>query len=115
MSIKKNTSNDGKTIFLSISGRFDYKIIKDFRESFSNDKDQEGMTYFINLNDVSYMDSSALGILLVLRQHANNNKGKVTIDRPSEQVSQVLKVANFEKLFTINDANEKSSYLELAQ
>ena len=115
MSIKKDTSNDGKTVFLNITGRFDYKIAREFRNSYNDAKGQAGTTYFINLRDVSHIDSSALGILLLLREHAKNTKGRVILNHPSEQARQILKVAQFEKLFTINDTNTKPDYLKLVQ
>ena len=54
------------------------------------------------------MDSSALGMLLLLREHAKCRGGSVFIERPSEQVDSILKVANFEQLFTINYSNLSS-------
>jgi len=107
MSVKQNISNDGKIMHLSITGRFDYKITKEFRDSYTRAARHKGVTYYINLNNASYIDSSALGILLLLRECAKHNDGRVIIEQPSEQVSQVLKVANFERLFTINQTRSK--------
>jgi anti-anti-sigma factor len=107
MSVKQNMSNDGKVMHLSVTGRFDYKITKEFRNSYNNTAMHKGITYYINLNNTSYIDSSALGILLLLRECAKHNDGRVIIEQPSEQVNQALKVANFEKLFTINQTRSK--------
>lgn len=107
MSVKQNISNDGKIMHLSITGRFDYKITKEFRDSYTRAARHKGVTYYINLNNASYIDSSALGILLLLRECAKHNDGRVIIEQPSEQVSQILKVANFERLFTINQTRSK--------
>ncbi|MFV9615167.1 MAG: STAS domain-containing protein [Gammaproteobacteria bacterium] len=107
MSVKQNISDDGKIMHLSITGRFDYKITKEFRDSYTRAARHKGVTYYINLNNASYIDSSALGILLLLRECAKHNDGRVIIEQPSEQVSQVLKVANFERLFTINQTRSK--------
>jgi len=35
MSVKQNMSHDGKIMHLSVSGRFDYKITKEFRNSYN--------------------------------------------------------------------------------
>ena len=107
MSVSQNISNDGKIIHLSVTGRFDYKITREFRDSYSKAARHKGVTYYVNLNKTSYIDSSALGILLLLRECAKDNGGKVIIEQPGEQVNQVLKVANFEKLFTINQTRSK--------
>ena len=47
------------------------------------------------------MDSSALGMLLILRERAAEMKVEVTLTNPRETVRQVLGVANFHKLFKI--------------
>ena len=60
------------------------------------------MSYYVDLSDASYMDSSALGMLLLLREHAKSRGGSVFIERPSKQIDNILKVANFEQLFTFN-------------
>ncbi len=107
MSVKQTMSNDGKIMHISVTGRFDYKITKEFRESYNTAAKHKGVTYYVNLNDTSYIDSSALGILLLLRERAKNNDGRVILEQPGEQVNQTLKVANFEKLFTINQTRSK--------
>lgn len=105
MSVSQEVSNDGKKVLISISGRFDYKVSQEFRDTYRQIPGQEGVAYYVNLSEATYMDSSALGMLLLLREHAKCRGGSVFIDRPSEQVDSILKVANFEQLFTINYTN----------
>ncbi len=108
MSVNQEMSSDGKKIHINISGRFDYKVSQEFRDTYRQVPGQEGVAYYVNLSDASYMDSSALGMLLLLREHAKCRGGAVFIERPSEQVDSILKVANFEQLFTINYSNPVS-------
>lgn len=107
MPVKQTISNDGKIMHLSVSGRFDYKISREFRDAYKQDADPKCITYYVNLNDTSYLDSSALGILLLLREYAKNNDSRVIIEEPGELVSHILQVANFGKLFTINQTRSK--------
>ena len=108
MSVSQEMSSDGKEIHINISGRFDYKVSQEFRDTYRQVPGQEGVAYYVNLSAASYMDSSALGMLLLLREHAKCRGGSVFIERPSEQVDSILKVANFEQLFTINYSNPAS-------
>lgn len=101
MSVSQVVSTDGKKIHINIAGRFDYKVSQDFRDSYRQVPGQDGVSYYINLSAANYMDSSALGMLLLLREHAKCHSGKVFIERPSKQIDNILKVANFEQLFTI--------------
>lgn len=102
MSVLQQVSNDGKKVSINITDRFDYKVSQEFRDSYRKIPGQDGMSYYIDLSEANYMDSSALGMLLLLREHAKCNGGTVFIERPSKQIENILKVANFEQLFTIN-------------
>lgn len=55
----------------------------------------------VDLSESDHMDSSALGIILLLNEHAEKLAGNVVIERPSETILKILKIANFDKLFTI--------------
>jgi anti-anti-sigma regulatory factor len=46
------------------------------------------------------MDSSAMGMLLQLRDHSKRGNG-VSLTNPNEGVSEILRIANFDKLFKI--------------
>lgn len=107
MQVKQHISDDGKIMHLYVRGRFDYKITREFRDSYIKTARHKGITYYVNLIDSSYIDSSALGILLLLREYAKHNGGRVIIEQPGKQVDQLLKVANFDKLFTINKTRSK--------
>lgn len=102
MSVSQVVSTDGKKVSINISGRFDYKVSQDFRDSYRQVPGQDGVSYHIDLSDASYMDSSALGMLLLLREHAKCHEGTVYLESPSKQIDGILKVANFEQLFVIN-------------
>ena len=104
MSVTQEVSSDGKKVQINITGRFDYKVSQAFRDSYRRVPGQECITFYVDLSNANYMDSSALGMLLLLREHAKCRGGSVFIERPSKQIDNILKVANFEQLFTINYA-----------
>ena len=52
--------------------------------------------------DVEYVDSSALGMLLMLRERANSAKLGLVLANPRGMVRQALDIAHFEKLFVIS-------------
>ena len=57
------------------------------------------MEYVVDLSDTEYLDSSALGMLLLLREHAGGESSKIEISQASDEVRKILDVANFGKLF----------------
>jgi len=102
MSVSQRISEDGKKVQISVKGQFNYKVSEKFRAAYRHLPELKGVAYYINLSDASYMDSAALGMLLMLREHAKCRGGAVIIEQPSAQINKILKVANFEQLFTIN-------------
>lgn len=88
------------TATLVLKGRFDYACQQEFRECFV--RYPKGSGYIIDLRDVNYIDSSALGMLLLLRDYAGGDNSKVTIKGASEFVTSALKMARFERLFALS-------------
>ncbi len=93
---------DGNVGALILSGRFDFNSHRAFKDSYSGFlSDAELKTLEIDLANVSYIDSSALGMLLMLRERSDSVGKKVVLRNPNEVVVQILDIANFNKLFPI--------------
>jgi anti-anti-sigma factor len=100
MQIHSSLSADGREVTIAIEGRFDHTVQHDFRNAY---RYQDGWPerYRIILTRADYMDSSALGMLLLLRDHAQTGNADVVIVEPSEQIMKILETAHFNQLFTI--------------
>lgn len=96
--ISSNTVGDTTTI--SIVGEFCFDVNKAFRDAYKTKPDTHQFT--INLSGVSRMDSAALGMLIQLREFTKNKSG-VVLSKPSTEVSQILQIANFQSLFSIEN------------
>jgi len=57
--------------------------------------------YIVDLKDATYLDSSALGMLLLLRDHAGGETAHVRIVNCNPDVRKILTISNFEQLFNI--------------
>lgn len=99
MSIAISTSDDGSQITIAVSGRFDFSLHRHFRNAYAGRP--SGTAYCVDLNGVEYMDSSALGMLLLLRDHAGGERSRVVPLRPQPRVRRIPGVANFDKLFQL--------------
>lgn len=95
---------DKKTecLTIQVKGRFDYSCHKMFKEAFTGVV-SEVKEYKINLADVTYLDSSALGMLLLLRDHAGAEKAQIRLVHVNGAVIDILKIANFHRLFDITE------------
>lgn len=89
-------AREGNRWRIDVSGRFDFSCRGDFRAAYSGAP--TGTSFLIDMNEVEYVDSAALGMLLLLRDHAGD-ASRVSITGASGQPEQVLKIANFHRLF----------------
>ena len=94
---------DKKTGCLGIlvKGRFDYSCHKQFKQAFVSESAVK--LYEVNLSKVTYLDSSALGMLLLLRDHASLDNAKIRLVNVNNTVIDILKIANFHRLFDITE------------
>ncbi len=100
MGVTSQMSADGSELVIGISGRFDFSAHHDFRQAY----EQAGAgaeRYVLDFNHTEYLDSSALGMLLLLREFAGGAEADVRIVNCGEGVLKILTTANFQKLFTI--------------
>ncbi len=100
MAVTTQISNDEKTITIKVDGRFDFTHQKEFREAYKN-QHTPGLLFQVELSATEYMDSSALGMLLLLKEHADNFNSKVILKQPSEGIKKILDMANFSQQFDI--------------
>ncbi len=100
MAIMTTVSENGEKVTISIIGKFDFQLYDEFRSAYT-ETDGSGMIYEVDLSGAEYLDSSALGMLLLLREHAGGELSKIDITHASDDVRKVLDVANFGKLFNI--------------
>ena len=100
MGIRSSVSGSAATI--TLVGRFDFSLHGDFRETYDLLLvDSEIDAVAVNLAGVEYIDSSALGMLLMLRERAQETGKSLTLCKPSSHVSHLLEIVSFSKLFTI--------------
>ena len=92
----------GSTVEILVDGRFDYNLHQAFRDAYENKSaDSE---FVVDLGGTEYMDSSALGMLLVLREFAGGSDGNVSLVNCGTELRSLLAIANYDDLFSINDA-----------
>jgi len=99
MSVSNHIENDGDNVTLVIKGRFDFNDHTEFREAYR--KCDPKAAYTLDMSEAEYMDSSALGMLLLLREHAGGDNAKIKVIGCKPETKKILAIANFQKLFDI--------------
>jgi anti-anti-sigma factor len=100
MAVNTRQGPDGETVTIAITGRFDFGQQAEFRRAYEKDAGP-GKSVVIDLSKVDYVDSSALGMMLVLREHMGNDGSKIRIINCRPEIRSILSISNFEKLFTL--------------
>jgi anti-anti-sigma factor len=90
--------NDLRTV-IKIHGRFDFSCHSAFRAAYTSAP--TGVEYVIDFEEASYMDSAALGMLLLLREHVQQQGGHISLTNCRGQTYDILQIANFHRLFKI--------------
>jgi anti-anti-sigma factor len=91
---------------IGMYGRFDFQMHREFKEAYTPLLDNpEVREIEIEMSKVDYLDSSALGMLMLLNERAKALGKPVSLLNASGVVSQVLGVANFSKIFNIRQVS----------
>ena len=101
MSVSAKLDQDQHKLTIAIEGRFDFSAHKDFRDCYE-ELDNQPQHYEVDMGSANYIDSSALGMLLLLRDHAGGDQAEVQIVNCSPDVKKILTISSFDQLFTIH-------------
>ena len=100
MAITSLPSSDGQELTILIQGRFDFGAHQEFRNAYER-VNSTPQRYVVDLKDTTYLDSSALGMLLLLRDHAGGDSAQIRLLNCNPDVRKILAISNFEQLFQI--------------
>lgn len=101
MSITAKSSADGAELTIEVEGRFDFGAHIDFRKAYET-RGTKPRKITVDMQRASYLDSSALGMLLLLRDYAGGDSAQVSISHCSPEVKNILTVSNFDQLFKLD-------------
>ncbi len=99
MGITSRSSIDGRELTIYVEGRFDFGVHQAFRNAYE-DVLVQPKHYVVDLAGAIYIDSSALGMLL-LRDHGGGDQAQIRLLNCRPDVRKVLTIANFEQLFQL--------------
>jgi anti-anti-sigma factor len=94
-------SDKNKTLTIVVEGKFDFQSHLEFRESYENSNDHYDK-YIVDLSKASSIDSSALGMLLLLRDFTGG-KNSIEIIHADNDIARILEISNFESLFALKE------------
>ncbi|GAB5380142.1 MAG: STAS domain-containing protein [Aliiglaciecola sp.] len=85
---------------INIPQRFDFSHHKPFTEQYQKFLDEaECKKIVMDFSRTEYLDSSALGMMVLLNKKAKGVGKQVTVRGAKDNTKEILVIANFDKLF----------------
>jgi len=85
---------------ISLDSSFDVSHYERFK-SICAENVKENNRFEVDFTETQYLDSSALGMLLLLREQTKGDKSRVTLKNVGEAALKILSIAQFQQLFNI--------------
>ncbi len=102
MALNIKVRNKKGRVRLALKGRFDFHSNADFRRVYEEELQGDGSQGIeVDFRGVDYMDSSALGMLLLLKSRAGDVNREISLVNCTGTIRQILDVVNFGKMFAI--------------
>lgn len=90
------------TATIGLDGRFTFEAHPAFKACTRTALEAEGLRRIVlDMAQVTYLDASSLGMILLLREAAEARQVAIILHRPSAAVLDLLAVVRFERLFQI--------------
>lgn len=90
-------------LFVRVKGRMTHADYKMFREVLGRINDDKPQKVVFDLKNVDFVDSSALGMLLIVRDAAVQQQREVVLRGAKGQVEQLIQIGKLRKYFTVED------------
>jgi anti-anti-sigma factor len=92
------TTQQGQDVIISITGRFDFNILQLFRDAYSEHAGSS-FNFILDLSQTEYIDSSALGMLLNMKNHLGAEDCAIVIKNCQPNLMKIFTIAHFDKKF----------------
>ena len=94
-----STDTDGNKYIIKLEGCFNFAIENEFCLAYKGVETNK--VFVLDFSAVESIDSTTLGMLLLLRDYAGGDKSNIELSMCSPDIKNILEISNFQKLFTI--------------
>jgi len=106
MNIKKEVNN--RKVTLKLEGNFTYTQRKPFQEMLKSVAVDGVDQIVIDLSQVAFLDSAALGLLMISHRQVQAEKRTLSLAYPQPTVRQIIELANLHKTIPLIETDALS-------
>ena len=99
--MEHNISISGANAAVKLSGQLTFPDAKKFKEIIDLANNDTIKSIGLDFVDITFIDSSGLGMLLLLRDECKIHSKSLIIHSPQGQVDKIFRISKFYDLFTI--------------
>lgn len=103
MKVNIEKQPNDKDIFVSVTGEIDAYTAPMLREELLPLTEGKNKVITVNLKDVSYMDSTGLGVFVGLFKQLNNNGGELKLVELSDRLKRLFKITGLSNVMKITE------------
>ena len=100
--------NLGNVVLLTLKGEFDSFVTNAFGNEIAKIQDEGVHRIVLNMAQVKFVNSTALGAVIKARKTCRNAQGDVVISAPSQPVRDAMDSLGLDRLFAICDDDESA-------
>ncbi|MBM7648049.1 stage II sporulation protein AA (anti-sigma F factor antagonist) [Bacillus ectoiniformans] len=94
---------------LRLSGELDHHTAESLRKEASEAIEKEGILHIVlNLGDLTFMDSSGLGVILGRYKHIKQKGGEMVVCAISPAVNRLFEMSGLFKIVRMEDSEEQA-------
>lgn len=99
MQIKKTT--EGTTHYIELVGEIDAYTVPKLQEELMPLAEQNKQTIIVDLSEVTYLDSTGLGILVGTLKKSHKHQSEVILKNMTKRVQRLFDITGLDEIFTI--------------
>jgi anti-anti-sigma factor len=97
---------------LSLSGDFTFSTRKDFNDVVEKLSKGGCQHLIINLEGVRFVDSAALGLLVLTHNKSRQDRWRLSLVKPQPYVEEILRLANLDRVIPIYHSEQDALALK---
>ncbi|MGZ4162260.1 MAG: anti-sigma factor antagonist [Neobacillus sp.] len=104
LTIEKHHNN--AETFVLVAGEIDAFTAPKLREELLPLAEEQNQSIIVSLKDVSYLDSTGLGVFIGLFKQVNKNNGELKLIDLSERLKRLFEITGLNNIITISAISE---------